>query len=48
MVQEQAEAEFVALAKFLVGITNSTIMELQYVFQNYNKGNGYVAKTDVK
>ncbi|KXA09898.1 hypothetical protein HMPREF3217_00693 [Finegoldia magna] len=48
MVQEQAELEFVALAKFLVGITNATIMELQYVFQNYNKGNGYVAKTDVK
>ena len=48
MVQEQAEVEFVALAKFLVGITNSTVMELQYVFQNYNKGNGYVAKTDVK
>ena len=48
MVQEQLEVKFVALAKFLVGITNATVMELQYVFQNYNKGDGYVAKTDVK
>ncbi len=36
------------ISEVIVGITSTIVMELQHVVKNYNKGDGYVAKTDVK
>ena len=41
-------SEAIIISEVIVGITSAIVMELQHVVKNYNKGDGYVAKTDVK